>query len=82
MAITAGVPIVQVCVSNYVTHMQLNRWNSGDVLIRSLPPIPTAGLTADDIPQLMQTCQEQMDHCIEAMDRELQSAATIELASS
>jgi 1-acyl-sn-glycerol-3-phosphate acyltransferase len=74
MAIAAGVPIVPVCVSNYATHMQLNRWDAGDVLIRSLPPIPTAGLTADDIPGLMQNCQAQMDACIAGMDRELRSA--------
>lgn len=74
MAIAAGVPIVQVCVSNYVTHMQLNRWNSGDVLIRSLPPIPTCGMTSDDIPTLMQACQAQMDACIEAMDAQLKRA--------
>lgn len=74
MAIAAGVPIVQVCVSNYVTHMQLNRWNSGDVLIRSLPPIPTYGMTSDDIPTLMQACQAQMDACIEGMDAQLNRA--------
>ncbi|WP_312773454.1 1-acylglycerol-3-phosphate O-acyltransferase [Pseudomonas rhodesiae] len=74
MAIAAGVPIVQVCVSNYVTHMQLNRWNSGDVLIRSLPPIPTCGMTSDDIPTLMQACQAQMDACIEGMDAQLKRA--------
>ncbi|MCP1512311.1 1-acyl-sn-glycerol-3-phosphate acyltransferase [Pseudomonas rhodesiae] len=73
MAIAAGVPIVQVCVSNYVTHMQLNRWNSGDVLIRSLPPIPTVGMTSEDIPALMQACQAQMDACIKAMDGQLNS---------
>jgi 1-acyl-sn-glycerol-3-phosphate acyltransferase len=71
MAIAAGVPIVQVCVSHYVTHMRLNRWNSGDVLIRSLAPIPTAGMTVDDVPALMQACQAQMDECIAQMDSEL-----------
>lgn len=74
MAIAAGVPIVQVCVSNYVTHMQLNRRNSGDVLIRSLPPIPTTGMTSDDLPALMQACQAQMDTCIKAMDAQLKRA--------
>ncbi|WP_339548234.1 1-acylglycerol-3-phosphate O-acyltransferase [Pseudomonas sp. RA_35y_Pfl2_P32] len=74
MAIAAGVPIVQVCVSNYINHMRLNRWNSGQILIRSLPPIPTAGLTLDDMPQLMAQCREQMRECIEAMDRQLQAA--------
>ena len=65
---------MQVCASTYVKHMQLNRWNSGDVLIRSLPPIPTVGLTSDDIPALMQTCQAQMEACIAEMDHELQTA--------
>jgi len=72
MAIAAGVPIVQVCVSTYVKHMKLNRWDSGDILIRSLPPIPTTGLTLDDMPRLMETCRQQMRECIEAMDRELE----------
>ncbi|MNN85147.1 1-acyl-sn-glycerol-3-phosphate acyltransferase [compost metagenome] len=74
MAIAAGVPIVQVCVSNYINHMRLNRWNSGQILIRSLPPIPTAGLTLDDMPQLIAQCREQMRECIEAMDHQLQAA--------
>ena len=72
MAIAAGVPIVPVCVSTYVTHMKLNRWNSGDILIRSLAPIPTAGLTMDDMPELMEKCRGQMAECIEAMDQALQ----------
>lgn len=73
MAIAAGVPIVQVCVSNYINHMRLNRWDSGEIMIRSLPPIPTAGLTLDDMPRLMEQCREQMRECIEAMDRQLQT---------
>lgn len=77
MAIAAGVPIVQVCVSNYVTQMQLNRWNSGELLIRSLPPIPTTGMTVDDIPQLMLDCHAQMTACIETMDRELAGASLL-----
>ena len=74
MAIAAGVPIVQVCVSNYINHMRLNRWNSGRILIRSLPPIPTAGLTVDDIPALIEQCQAQMRECIDGLDRQLQAA--------
>ncbi|MNQ48955.1 1-acyl-sn-glycerol-3-phosphate acyltransferase [compost metagenome] len=74
MAIAAGVPIVQVCVSNYINHMRLDRWNSGRILIRSLPPIPTAGLTLDDMPALMDQCREQMRECIDSLDRQLQAA--------
>ncbi|KAA0948233.1 1-acylglycerol-3-phosphate O-acyltransferase [Pseudomonas sp. ANT_H14] len=73
MAIAAGVPIVPVCVSTYVKQMKLNRWNSGDVLIRSLPPIPTAGLTIDDMSRLMEECRAQMVVCIAAMDQQLQT---------
>jgi 1-acyl-sn-glycerol-3-phosphate acyltransferase len=74
MAIAAGVPIVPVCVSSYVKHMQLNRWRSGKILIRSLPAIPTAGLSLDDMPMLIAQCREQMRECIESMDRQLQAA--------
>ncbi|QXI27000.1 lysophospholipid acyltransferase family protein [Pseudomonas vanderleydeniana] len=73
MAIAAGVPIVPVCASNYVRHMRLNRWRSGQVMIRSLPAIPTAGLTSEDVPRLMAQCREQMRECIEAMDRQVQA---------
>ncbi|SEI15049.1 lysophospholipid acyltransferase family protein [Pseudomonas asplenii] len=74
MAIAAGVPIVPVCVSSYIKQMRLNRWHSGEVLIRSLPAIPTAGLTLDDIPMLIAQCREQMRECIASMDRQLQAA--------
>ncbi len=75
MAIAAGVPIVPVCVSTYSKHMQLNRWNSGSVTIRSLPPISTKGKTAGDIPALMQQCQEQMQATIAELDREIAAPA-------
>lgn len=74
MAIAAGAPIVPVCVSNYAGSLRLNRWSSGKILIRSLPAIPTLGLTLDDMPQLMQRCQEQMRECIEQLDRQLAGA--------
>ncbi|MFZ3154614.1 1-acylglycerol-3-phosphate O-acyltransferase [Pseudomonas sp.] len=75
MAIAAGVPIIPVCVSTYVKHIQLNRWNSGEIMIRSLPAILTAGLSQDDLPQLIETCRAQMQQCIDAMDRQLSGNA-------
>lgn len=74
MAIAAGVPIIPVCVSNYARDMRLNRWNAGSVMIRSLPEIPTAGLSMDDMPQLIESCHAQMKACIEQMDQQLASA--------
>jgi len=74
MAIAAGVPIVQVCVSSYIKHMQLNRWRATRIMIRSLPAIPTVGLSLDDVPILMARCREQMQTCIAAMDKQLLEA--------
>ena len=74
MAIAAGVPIIPVCVSSYARDMRLNSWNTGDVMIRSLAEIPTAGLTQDDMPQLIETCHAQMKACIEQMDQQLAAA--------
>lgn len=71
MAIAAGVPIVPVCVSSYVGQMRLNRWYSGRVLVRSLPPIATNGLTLEDLPRLIEECRRQMQDCISTMDRQL-----------
>ena len=74
MAITAGVPIIPVCVSSYSKTMRLNRWNSGSILIRSLPAIPTAGMNLDDMPALIERCQQAMSECIANMDQELAKA--------
>ena len=68
MAINAGVPIVPLCCSNYRRSMRLNRWHSGKLVIRTLPPIPTAGLSLDDMPELMARCRQQMADCIDTLD--------------
>jgi 1-acyl-sn-glycerol-3-phosphate acyltransferase len=68
MAINAGVPIVPVCCSSYKNTMRLNAWRSGKVIVRSLAPIPTVGMTLDDMPALMERCREQMVECIAELD--------------
>jgi 1-acyl-sn-glycerol-3-phosphate acyltransferase len=68
MAIDAGVPIVPLCINNYVRGMDLNRWDSGRVEIRALPAIPTAGMTKADVPALMAQCHAQMQACIDELD--------------
>ncbi|MDH0730346.1 1-acyl-sn-glycerol-3-phosphate acyltransferase [Pseudomonas sichuanensis] len=71
MALEAGVPIVPVCVSRYTRRMGLNSWRRRTVIIRSLAPIATAGLTQQDLPALIEQCQAQMQHCIDHMEHEL-----------
>ncbi|MDT8990973.1 1-acylglycerol-3-phosphate O-acyltransferase [Curvibacter sp. APW13] len=78
MAISAGVPIVPVCASTYKRSMCLNRWRAGHIIVRSLPPIPTTGMSLDDMPALMDRCHAQMQQCIAELDArvaELDSAA-------
>lgn len=70
MAINAGVPIVPVVSNTYVRQVKLGRWNNGEIILRSMPPIPTAGLTLDDVPALMERCRQQMLDMIETLDRE------------
>ncbi|WP_439888254.1 1-acylglycerol-3-phosphate O-acyltransferase [Pseudomonas sp. MBLB4123] len=71
MAIAAGVPIIPVCVSSYIRQIRLNSWDGGKILIRSLPAIPTTGLTQADLPGLIDHCHAQMQACIDALDAEL-----------
>lgn len=78
MAINAGVPIIPLCANNYVRTMDLNSWDSGEVRMRALPPIPTTGLTLADMPELMARCHAQMKACIDELDEQAgtTSAAT------
>jgi 1-acyl-sn-glycerol-3-phosphate acyltransferase len=69
MAIKAGVPIILVCANNYTRTINLNRWRGGRVILRALPPIPTEGLTMDDLPDLMAKCHAQMAACVDELDR-------------
>ncbi|MBA1244879.1 lysophospholipid acyltransferase family protein [Pseudomonas japonica] len=79
MAIDAGVPIVPVCASRYVHALDFNRRHSGDIRVRSLAPIPTQGLTAKDIPDLMARCEHAMQACIDELSQltELQAHAPL-----
>ena len=72
-AIAAGVPIMMVCSSSYLRHMNLNRWHGGDIIIRSLPPIETKGMTNDDVPALMARCEQAMKACIAELDQRVES---------
>jgi 1-acyl-sn-glycerol-3-phosphate acyltransferase len=40
-------------------------------MIRSLEPIPTSGLTMDDLPALVEQCWQQMKTCIDELDAEV-----------
>ena len=70
MAIEAQVPIIPICVSSYVNHMNLNRLDAGKVSIRILPEMDTQGLSVSDCKSLQEECWNKMSKEIAQLDRE------------
>lgn len=66
-AIAAGAPITMVCARQYQDRTLGWAGRREPVAIRILPPIETAGLTTDDIPELMSRCRQQMAEAIAAL---------------
>ncbi|KAI1187045.1 1-acylglycerol-3-phosphate O [Nemania serpens] len=62
LAVQAGVPIVPVVVANYshVLHIKSLVFNRGRIPVKVLDPIPTTGLTADDVEELTRSTRELM----------------------
>lgn len=62
VAITCGVPILPIVFSSYSTFMdkQKKRFDPGHVIVTTLPPISTAGMTVDQIGELMERTRNQM----------------------
>lgn len=79
MAINAGVPIVPLCCNTYKNSLRLNRWRSGQLVIRTLPAIATTGMTLDDMPALMERCRDQMAACIASLDAHVERRAALPL---
>ncbi|MDL0430929.1 1-acylglycerol-3-phosphate O-acyltransferase [Marinobacter sp. TBZ242] len=63
-AVASGAPITMVCASQYYDRTLGWSGRREPVAVRILPPVETAGLTADDIPQLMARCHQQMENAI------------------
>jgi len=63
MALQAQVPIVPMVISSYSTFYSSKKKrfdNGGQVTIQILPPVPTKGLTADDMDKLMESVRKPM----------------------
>ncbi|MBB5319612.1 lysophospholipid acyltransferase family protein [Marinobacter oulmenensis] len=66
-AVAAGAPITMVCAGEY---HGVSRGLSGrrePVPVRILPPVETEGLSTEDIPQLVESCRQQMIAAIAGM---------------
>ncbi|KAK7470130.1 1-acylglycerol-3-phosphate O-acyltransferase [Stygiomarasmius scandens] len=60
LAIQAGIPIVPIVTENYWRLYHRGVFEKGVVKIRVLPPVPTDGLTAKDVPALIERVRGQM----------------------
>ncbi|KAI0480664.1 acyltransferase-domain-containing protein [Xylariaceae sp. FL0804] len=75
LAVQAGVPIVPVVVANYsnVLYIKDFVFNSGKIPIKVLDPIPTTGLTAEDVPELTRSTRELMLKELVALSQKAQN---------
>lgn len=74
VAIDAQIPILPIVFSSYRTFLDDDNkhLNSGHIIITTLPPIPTNGLTKFDLDQLMQRTYDAMNKEYQLTSTEVQ----------
>ncbi|KAG6856998.1 hypothetical protein H0H87_011092 [Tephrocybe sp. NHM501043] len=60
LAIQSGLPIIPIVTENYWRMYHKGVFDTGVIKVRVLPPIPTAGLTTADIPELSTRVHDRM----------------------
>ena len=68
-AITTGAPITMLCTSTYEDKVVGWTGRREAVRIRILPPVETTGMTAADIPKLMEECHQTMEATINSLSQ-------------
>jgi 1-acyl-sn-glycerol-3-phosphate acyltransferase len=68
-AIEAGVAMVPVLASNQ-SHIKLNRWNNGVVIIEMMDPIETKGLAKSQVKELSKRIHSMMSARLIQLDQE------------
>jgi 1-acyl-sn-glycerol-3-phosphate acyltransferase len=71
LAVRTGAPIVPVVVAPLKPRVDLEggRVRPSTIPIRVLPPIPTAGMTEDDVLPLLRHTRHRMDAALRRLDR-------------
>ena len=67
-AIHAQVPIIPVAISTFHGHLNYNKLKSGNIFVEVLPPIPTKGLTNNDVRPLVNQVQKLLESKIASLD--------------
>ncbi|WP_067706236.1 1-acylglycerol-3-phosphate O-acyltransferase [Erwinia sp. ErVv1] len=70
-AITAGVPIIPIVVSNTHDKIKLNRLHNGHVIIEMLPPVDTAAFATLSARKLATHCRELMSAKLDELNAEV-----------
>ncbi|MGI2104588.1 1-acyl-sn-glycerol-3-phosphate acyltransferase [Shewanella sp. 11B5] len=71
-AIAAQAPIVPVLASCQ-SHINLNRWNNGVVIVEMMEPIPTAGLDKNDVKALNTKVHQLMSARLVELNKEAEA---------
>jgi 1-acyl-sn-glycerol-3-phosphate acyltransferase len=75
MAINTQAPINAFVVSSYVKNVDFKKWNSGTIIIDSLPSIPTKGLTKDNLNELIEKTTKQYQDKLDSINNEVKELA-------
>jgi lysophosphatidate acyltransferase len=77
LAIQAQVPIVPVVVSNYshILNFKARRFSTGRIPIKVLEPVPTKGLTKEDVDDLLEKVRNAMLKELKTLTAEARASA-------
>ncbi|RMF16252.1 MAG: 1-acylglycerol-3-phosphate O-acyltransferase [Gammaproteobacteria bacterium] len=81
LAVATGAPIIPVCVTGYLEALKARGADARKALIEVLAPIPTVGMTAEDVPRLMELCRQRMHETIERLEAMLHGDEGLRLAA-
>jgi 1-acyl-sn-glycerol-3-phosphate acyltransferase len=64
------VPIIPIVCSS-TSHLKLNKWDNGHIIVEMLPPISIEGYGKEDVRKLANVCREQMVEKLAELDAEV-----------
>lgn len=70
VAVASGRPILPVAISPYTAGLDLNAKNSSTVTMKVLPPIPTKGLTREDVSDVTDKAYLSIKNAVEEMENQ------------
>ncbi|CAH1786600.1 unnamed protein product [Owenia fusiformis] len=73
LAVQAQIPIVPLVISSYelFCSKKPKRFDDGKVIVQALDPIPTVGMTAENVTELAETTRDKMAKVFEEINKEL-----------